>query len=159
MPEDLFNFFNIGFINCGGDGTIDFVNDAAFTILDLKERYNNPDELTGKNVKTIFNEYSRMVERAVAEGSCDNLELSFKRKEGSTTFLVHSLKHDEETGSVNMIVRDVSGEKLCEKKLKHSEMRLMSIIDLIPDVIYRLDNNGKIVFISNSISQYGYNPD
>jgi PAS domain S-box-containing protein len=35
----------------------------------------------------------------------------------------------------------------------------MSIIDLIPDVVYRLDNNGKIVFISNSISQYGYNPD
>ncbi len=159
MPEDLFNYFGIGFINCGDDGTINLMNKAAFTILDLKDKYGKPDKLPGNNITTLFNEYNRMIERAVAEGSCNRLELIFKRSDGSQAYLVHSLKFDEKTGHVNIMVRDVSDEKMCEDNLKHSEKRLMSIIDLIPDIVYRLDGDGKIVFISDSISNYGYKPD
>ena len=35
----------------------------------------------------------------------------------------------------------------------------LSILDLIPDIIYRLDPTGKITYISNSISVYGYTVD
>ena len=36
---------------------------------------------------------------------------------------------------------------------------LNSILRSIPDIIYRLDSNGNITFISDSINQYGYSPD
>ncbi len=43
--------------------------------------------------------------------------------------------------------------------LAESENTLNSIIGQIPDIIYRLDPEGKIVFISQSVSRYGYSPE
>ncbi len=44
------------------------------------------------------------------------------------------------------------------KKLIESERQLDSIINTVPDIIYRLDPEGRISFISDSINKYGYSP-
>ena len=36
---------------------------------------------------------------------------------------------------------------------------LDSLVSALPDVVYRLDSEGKIVFINDAIGQYGYDPD
>ncbi len=42
--------------------------------------------------------------------------------------------------------------------MKESQLSLDSIIRSIPDIVYRLDKHGKIIFISDSVKSYGYTP-
>jgi len=44
-------------------------------------------------------------------------------------------------------------------ELKRSKGRLDSIIKTVPDIIYRLDKDGVITFLSESVRNYGYEPD
>jgi PAS domain S-box-containing protein len=83
-------------------------------------------------------------------------------------------------GARDYIVKDVSGgflellpsvvqrvleqQQLMEEKqqaeaaLKKSEERLESIVKTVPDIIYRLDAQGRITFISDAVIPYGYLP-
>jgi len=49
--------------------------------------------------------------------------------------------------------------KKTEEELAMSEEKLNSIIRTVPDVIYRLDPEGRVNFVSDSIKQYGYEPE
>lgn len=40
-----------------------------------------------------------------------------------------------------------------------SEDHYRSLVDLSPDIIYRLDGEGRILFISNAVRQLGYDPE
>jgi PAS domain S-box-containing protein len=46
--------------------------------------------------------------------------------------------------------------KTTEEELRESEERYRSLVDVAPDIIYRLDQDGKIVFISPAVQQLGY---
>jgi PAS domain S-box-containing protein len=46
-----------------------------------------------------------------------------------------------------------------EEELTVSEKKLNAIIRTVPDIIYRLDANGRITFISDSAKKYGYEPE
>ena len=63
------------------------------------------------------------------------------------------------------VVNDISERLRREDELKEiqskliaSGMELESLIQTSPDIIYRLDENGRIVFISSAIMDYGYTP-
>jgi PAS domain S-box-containing protein len=45
------------------------------------------------------------------------------------------------------------------KQLEESEMRFRSLVETAPDIIYRIDENGYIVFINQSIRKLGYRPE
>ena len=45
------------------------------------------------------------------------------------------------------------------EELRESKERLASIIRFTPDIIYRLDHEGKITFVSDAVSKYGYAPE
>lgn len=49
-------------------------------------------------------------------------------------------------------------KQLAESALRESEERLESIIRSVPDIIYRLDAQGRITFISDAVVGYGYLP-
>lgn len=53
----------------------------------------------------------------------------------------------------------ITRRKLQEEELAVSEEKLNAIIRTVPDIIYRLDVNGRITFISDSVKQYGYEPE
>ena len=46
-----------------------------------------------------------------------------------------------------------------EDALAQSECRFKSIVKSLPDIIYQLDREGKITFISDAVKQYGYAPE
>ena len=46
-----------------------------------------------------------------------------------------------------------------EEALRDSEERYRTLVDLAPDIIYRLDQDGTIVFISPAVQQLGYDPE
>ena len=59
---------------------------------------------------------------------------------------------------VQSVIWDLSEVKSTEKKHRESEILTNSIIKSVPDIIYRLDTKGKIVFINDSVQEYGYKP-
>lgn len=69
-------------------------------------------------------------------------------------------KRTEELEKVNINLRnEIEIRKKTQGKLKESEQMLDSILDTVPDIIYRLDPEGRITFISSAIKKYGYDPD
>ncbi len=56
-------------------------------------------------------------------------------------------------------MRDISERKKMEEQLRSSQKQLHSIIRAVPDIIYRVDKQARITFISDSIREYGYDPD
>ena len=55
--------------------------------------------------------------------------------------------------------RDITERKRAEDKIRESEEKLDSIVRNISDIVYRLDQEGKITFINDAVAQYGYKPD
>ncbi len=60
--------------------------------------------------------------------------------------------------AVEKLNQEISVRKTTEEKLAESEKMLDSIINSVPDIIYRLDPEGRITFISQTVTDYGYTP-
>lgn len=45
------------------------------------------------------------------------------------------------------------------KELNTTKQQLLSIVSTVPDIIYRLDNCGNLVFVSDAVRDYGYTPE
>lgn len=56
-------------------------------------------------------------------------------------------------------VIDITPRKLAELALHESEEQYRSLIELTPDIIYRLDADGRFIFVSSAITQLGYTPE
>ncbi|MFC1553308.1 PAS domain S-box protein [candidate division KSB1 bacterium] len=56
-------------------------------------------------------------------------------------------------------IEDVTDLRKTEKALKNSEIILNMMINNAPDIIYRLNEHGEILFINNAITEYGYTPE
>ncbi|MBN2424422.1 MAG: PAS domain S-box protein [Calditrichaceae bacterium] len=68
-------------------------------------------------------------------------------------------KQTTELQKANTLLKsEIEAHKKTLTALKQSERKLDSIIMTVPDIIYRLDPNGIISFISNSVKKYGYSP-
>jgi len=152
----------------------DHVSDLI-AILDLNGKrvfnsnsYNNlfgdPEKLKGtdsfreihvddrEKIKQIF-------EETVRSGVGQISEYRFILEDGS-------IRHIESQGDVirnsegkieNVIVisRDITEREQIEQALNDSEERLKSILKSIPDIIYRLEPDGNVTFISAAIERYG----
>ena len=68
----------------------------------------------------------------------------------------------ERTQELAIINKQLSDEiehrKIAEQELQKSQQMLTSILETVPDIIYRLDRDGKIKFISDAVRNYGYLP-
>ena len=57
------------------------------------------------------------------------------------------------------LVKEVAERRHAENAIRESEERYRILVDLTPDIIYRLNEDGTIGFISSAIRQLGYNPE
>ncbi len=116
------------------------------TIIDL-----HPKESIKKS-KEAFNKIKR-------DGFVQ-FEIDFKKKNGQIFLAEVSSSIIEMQGKkvVQGIVRDITERKRSEIELKKSQKKLDSIVRAVPDVIYRVDKEARITFISEIIRDYGYSP-
>jgi two-component system cell cycle sensor histidine kinase/response regulator CckA len=102
----------------------------------------------------------RIFSQTISTGIGQTTEYRFVQKDGSIRQIesrgdvIRNSKGEVE--NVIVISRDVTERERIEQALHDSEERLKSILRSIPDIIYRLDPDGKITFISAAIERYGY---
>lgn len=99
------------------------------------------------------------VERAIGEGIPYDLELPFITAKGNARWVRTVAKADFVDGKATRlygVIQDITERKRAEDALHESESRLHSIIEAVPDIIYRLDPSGRITFISSAVQEYGY---
>ena len=84
-------------------------------------------------------------------------------KEGALEYVVASeTALLEMPRTVERLMREwdnIVRRKRAEKALQEYEARLHSIVKSIPDIIYSLDSEGRITFVSDAVKRYGYFPD
>ncbi len=60
---------------------------------------------------------------------------------------------------IMVVSLETTGRKRAAEALRESEEHLDSVLKNIPDIIYRLDQEGNISFINDTIKDYGYTPE
>jgi PAS domain S-box-containing protein len=63
-----------------------------------------------------------------------------------------------EVTHVSVVSHDLTERRLAEEALRQSESKFESIVESIPDIVYRLDGEGRISFINGAVRRYGYEP-
>ncbi|MBN2365894.1 MAG: PAS domain S-box protein [Calditrichaeota bacterium] len=105
-------------------------------------------------------EISQTILQRVKQREAMHYEIEFRKKD-STVFPAEvsatPFKYINNI-AIQTVIRDITARKLTEQAVKNSEKKLQSIIKAIPDIVYRLDSDSRILFISDSIREYGYEP-
>jgi len=60
---------------------------------------------------------------------------------------------------VLLVVRDITSKELLEDKLSRSESQYKNLVESINEVIYEIDKEGIVVYVSPAIQQMGYLPE
>jgi len=133
-------------------------NKAAEQITGLKR-----DQIVGKDAVKVFPGLEE-------SGLIGAFQMVYQT--GKTTHHPVSLYQDERlniwvenniyilpSGQLVAIFDDITERKRDEEALRKSERELDSIIRTTPDIIYRLNPDGKITFISDAVKKYGYSPE
>lgn len=134
-----------------------YVNTAAYKLLKYF-----PDELLGKSVKVVFgNDISRMKEinSIILQDDISNIETAITDKNGKEVSVLLSSSNMKDNYGHHMgivcIIKDMSLIKISEDNLWKSEEHFRTLIENIPDVVYRSPDNTKwnFSFINDNIAQ------
>lgn len=121
------------------------------------------DILTPASLKVALAAYDEEMRiEAAASGRPDlhrilTLELEVKRKDGSTvwTEIIFKPLRDNQrkfTGVLS-VVRDISDRKRVEEELRQSEGKYRRLAETLPDVIFTMDKNLRITYMSPAITR------
>jgi len=125
------------------------------------------DEIVGKPVASTIippermKEYDRFFARVLAGETLVRFEAERHRKDGrlvevSLTFCPIKNPHGEVIG-VSAIVRDITQAKATQQALHEANENYRALINNIPDVIWMLDSNNQVRFLSpNAEKLFGY---
>lgn len=145
-------YAGIGVVHLAPDNSIDYANSVMERVTG-----HTMAALDGGNADELLSDFHEILARARSGEQLHGVELTAKRENTYYWFLVNAYSSDD--GGVQLLVEDITDSKEVQRRLEFSEKKLTSIVDTIPDVIYRTDDEGIIVFISDAIRRYGYTPD
>ena len=160
--RDLFDFAPIGYFLVDINGLVQEINLTGAAMIGRHR-----DIITGKPLFLFIQQDCREVLnshlRKLWSGHRDSTEVVLTKGGGETLdvelFSLPVVDEQERITHARVAATDISRRRQAEKALKESERRLDTIIKNIPDIVYRLDRNGMISFISDRIRRYGYTPD
>ena len=141
------------------DGMIMYANEVLAQLIGT-----TAEELVGS---TTPNYYVRQEDRADVlsrlenEGEIRNYEIKLKRIDDTEFWAILSLNRLELAGEQMVIgsIYDISDRKDTEVALRQSEQRFRSVVENANEIIFTLDRDWTISYISPNVSRYlGYTP-
>jgi len=98
---------------------------------------------------------SRIVQILRGQGAVNNLELSFSTKSGKLRVGLYlaEIININSVKCVLSIVNDITERKFAEKLLEQSEKRYRTLVDHINDVIFTMNTQGEITYVSSAIEK------
>ncbi len=124
------------------------INGAACRLLSL----DNSD--IGKSVDIALSDNSEILEHLKME---KNLKKTVKEVgiRDNKLFLelriTHIVDNEKKRTGIIIILRDITGEKSAERKLKESQNMLLNIIDFLPDATFAIDKESKVIAWNKAI--------
>jgi PAS domain S-box-containing protein len=158
---DSIDFADIGLLNSDLNGKLNYINKGAVTLLNAPSSAEK-NESNMPQVSELSYDLDILRQRAVKEKKVRGAELIVTSGSGKKYILADIYLHsipDEAEPSLLYILRDISFYKNLEYELLRTRNSLYSLIDSVEDIIYRLDPDGRITFVSDSITHYGYKPE
>ncbi len=157
---DWINYAEIGILILDPDGTVRHSNRFAFDSLELNTRLDSFHDLPGNNIVDYTGEFIIVLKQAENDPDIKGMELHVTSLDKQERWLLIDCHRAEyKQGDILEIVfKDITSYKKIQVALCESEKQLNSIIETIPDVVYRLDPEGRFTFISEAIRDYGYDP-
>ena len=139
-------------------GVITFVNEPLAQMHGLE----GPEEMIGKHFSEFVSpefrtDVSNRFKKAVEEESYSEVaEFSAIRKNGTTISI--QLKHgpiirDGRIVGTAGVIRDVTDRKRAEQVLEASEKKYRAIVENMSDVVFIVDQTGKLLFITPSVTR------
>jgi PAS domain S-box-containing protein len=160
---DLYDFAPVGYFTINEKGLILDANLMGATMLGMER-----GKLTGrrfskfiaKEDQDIFYLYRQKLFKTKTKHVCE-LKLA---KEDRTKFYaqLESYAVKDEAGNYSAMrtsLSDITERKHADLALIATKQEMESIIKTVPDIIYRLDPQGRLTFVSDSVRRYGYEPE
>ncbi|MFC1563506.1 PAS domain S-box protein [candidate division KSB1 bacterium] len=125
------------------------------------------EEVIGENTKKFyrsdkeFERIGREKYKQIRKYGVGTIETKLRKKNGDVIDVILSstlLNESDFSEGVIFTALDITNRKKTEKELIESKKQLDSILRSVHDIIYRLDAEGNITFISESIRRYGFEP-
>ena len=139
------------------NGIIKDVNPQACRLTGAEDK----SELIGKNIYSfyILEKETPQTQEAIRKlkiSGKTRFETVMKKIKGNEELYIEvsAAIIDNDTGTVQQIIRDHTERKIIEKAIKESEKKYKRIVNSLIDVYYRADMKGKLEYISPSVLNY-----
>lgn len=159
--DSAFNNMQDVFYRTDKEGRVVLVSPSALVMLG----YDSVNELIGRNLATDFyvdpKEREIFLEELARNGSVSDYEVRLRRRDGmeitvSTNSCFYRDKKGEIVG-VEGICRDITERKKAEAALLKSKKKYEELTDMLPQIIFEADGNGKLTFLnSQAFESTGY---
>jgi len=160
---DLYDLAPVGYFSLSDKGSILGANLTAATMLGMergKLKGRHFSQFIVKDDQDVFYHHRQKLIEMKTKQTC---ELKLTKKDGTEFYVqLDSNAVKDEAGNFGVIqtsLSDISKRKQTEMALIATKQEIASILKAVPDIIYRLDPNGRLSYISDSVKRYGYQPD
>jgi len=156
-------------------GIITMANRAAATLLNAEKL----DDLIGRNYLDLVHPEDRLLSAqriekifemaAVPSGSVQKEMETIRPREHRMVSLAGGIIDVESTGVafsykeeffIQGIFRDITERKQAEEKLRETERKYRELAESLPQVIFEIDSNGKLVYLNHTgYELFGYSPE
>ena len=162
--RSLYENSTLGLYRTTLDGRILMANSALIKMLG----YSSFDELSSRDLEKdgFAPSYprARFLELIEKEGEVRGLESAWMRKDWTTVFVRESARAERDSQGKTLYydgtVEDITERIQAEAALRESEEKYRNLVESISDVIYAIDGNGTITYVSPVVKNvFGYEPD
>jgi len=160
---DLYDFAPVGYFSISDMGLVLEANLMGAAMLGMER-----DKLAGKRFsqfiirddQDVFYLHRQKLLETKTKQIC---ELRMIKIDGTEFYGQLESNNIKEGGgkccAMRFSLSDITERKQTELAFTASKLEIESIVRTVPDIIYRLDPDGRITFVSDSVKRYGYQPD
>ena len=160
---DLYDFAPVGYFSISDKGLILDANLVGATMLG-KERKKLTErrfsQFIAKDDQDGFYLHRQKLFETETKQVC---ELKLTKNDGAEFYAqLESYAVKDQAGNFRTIrtsLSDITERKQADLALIAAKQEIESIVKTVPDIIYRLDPQGRLTFVSDSVKRYGYQPE